>query len=294
MKKNSLSRNLFLLFDVVLLSLFSLCCLYPILYVVFASFSDSNQLLAHGGILLKPVGFNLEAYKAVFQNKSIGTGYMNTLFILVFGLLINISMTSITAYVLSRKNVMFNGFIMAFMMFTMYFSGGLIPGFLNIKNLGLYNSIWALILPGAITVYNMIIMRTSFAGIPVSLEEAALLDGAGHISILWNVILPLSKAIIAVMVLYYGVAHWNSWFSASIYLNDRDKYPLQLILREILIQNDTANMAGNAGAGAGDDFSIGESIKYAIIVVATVPILAIYPYLQKYFVKGVMIGAVKG
>lgn len=186
---------------------------------------------------------------------------------------------------------MLKNFIMVLMLFTMYFSGGLIPSYITIKSLGLYNSLLALILPGAISTYNLIIMRTSFQGIPSELEEAAYLDGAGHLSIIWNVILPLSKAIIAVMVLYYGVAHWNSWFGASIYLNDRNKYPLQLILREILLQNDVSNMAGSSG---GDEYSIAESIKYAVIIVATAPILCIYPFLQKYFVKGVMIGALKG
>ena len=186
---------------------------------------------------------------------------------------------------------MLKNFIMVLMLFTMYFSGGLIPSYITIKSLGLYNSLLALILPGAISTYNLIIMRTSFQGIPSGLEEAAYLDGAGHLSIIWNVILPLSKAIIAVMVLYYGVAHWNSWFGASIYLNDRNKYPLQLILREILLQNDVSNMAGGSGS---DEYSIAESIKYAVIIVATAPILCIYPFLQKYFVKGVMIGALKG
>lgn len=292
MRKQSLSRKAFLTFDVIFLSLLSICCLYPIIYVLLASVSDSNQLLAHSGLLVKPLGFNFEAYKAVFKNPRIGTGYLNTMFVLIVGLAINISMTSLAAYFLSRKGVMFRGPIMAMMVFTMYFSGGLIPGFINIQNLGLYDSLWALVLPGAINVYNLIIMRTSFAGIPASLEEAAHLDGAGHLTIFWQIIMPLSKAIVAVMVLYYGVAHWNSWFQASIYINDRSKYPLQLVLREILIQNDVSDMA--AAAGSNDVYGVAESIKYAVVMVATLPILCIYPFLQKYFVKGVMIGALKG
>lgn len=291
MRKNTFSRNLFLGIDVLIMIVLMVMCLYPILYVLFASLSDSGELMAYNGLLLKPIGLNLEAYKAVFKNPMIGKGYINTIIILVSGLFINLVMTTLAAYFLSKKNIMLKNFIMVLMLFTMYFSGGLIPSYITIKSLGLYNSLLALILPGAISTYNLIIMRTSFQGIPSELEEAAYLDGAGHLSIIWNVILPLSKAIIAVMVLYYGVAHWNSWFGASIYLNDRNKYPLQLILREILLQNDVSNMAGSSG---GDEYSIAESIKYAVIIVATAPILCIYPFLQKYFVKGVMIGALKG
>lgn len=291
MRKNTFSRNLFLGIDVLIMIVLMVMCLYPILYVLFASLSDSGELMAYNGLLLKPIGLNLEAYKAVFKNPMIGKGYINTIIILVSGLFINLVMTTLAAYFLSKKNIMLKNFIMVLMLFTMYFSGGLIPSYITIKSLGLYNSLLALILPGAISTYNLIIMRTSFQGIPSELEEAAYLDGAGHLSIIWNVILPLSKAIIAVMVLYYGVAHWNSWFGASIYLNDRNKYPLQLILREILLQNDVSNMAGSSGS---DEYSIAESIKYAVIIVATAPILCIYPFLQKYFVKGVMIGALKG
>ena len=291
MRKNTFSRNLFLGIDVLIMIVLMVMCLYPILYVLFASLSDSGELMAYNGLLLKPLGFNLEAYKSVLKNPMIGKGYINTIIILVSGLFINLVMTTLEAYFLSKKNIMLKNFIMVLMLFTMYFSGGLIPSYITIKSLGLYNSLLALILPGAISTYNLIIMRTSFQGIPSELEEAAYLDGAGHLSIIWNVILPLSKAIIAVMVLYYGVAHWNSWFGASIYLSDRNKYPLQLILREILLQNDVSNMAGSSG---GDEYSIAESIKYAVIIVATAPILCIYPFLQKYFVKGVMIGALKG
>ena len=223
----------------------------------------------------------------------IASGYMNTLFVLVVGVVINLFMTILAAYFLSRKNkVFFKNIIMGVMMFTMYFSGGLIPGYILIQDLGLYDSLWALILPGAISTYNLIIMRTSFQAIPQSLEEAAYLDGATHWQIIWHVVLPLSKAIVAVMILYYGVSHWNAWFGASIYLQDRTKYPLQLVLKEILIQNDMSNMT--QGASTGESYSVGESIKYAVIVVSTLPILCIYPVLQKYFVKGVMIGAVKG
>ena len=267
-------------------------CLYPILHVTFASFSDSNRLMAHSGILLWPISPNLAAYKAVMENGLIGTGYINTLFIVVVGVTLNIIMTSLGAYFLSRRDVMLKNQIMGFITFTMFFSGGIIPFYLLVKGLGLYNSIWSLILPTAMSTYNLIIMRTSFMSIPRELEEAAIIDGAGHILILTRIILPLSKAIIAVMVLYYGIGHWNSWFNAMIFLNDRAKFPLQLVLREILIQNDTQTMM--QGTSFNDGLSISETVKYAVIIVATLPILSVYPFLQKYFVKGVMIGALKG
>ena len=293
MRKTSISRRVFLAVDAIIMILLMIVCLYPLIYVCIASVSDSIKLVANTGLLWKPLGFNLEAYRAVVKNPMAVSGYMNTVIVLVCGVTLNIFMTSLAAYFLSRRSeIMLKGPIMAMMIFTMYFSGGMIPGFINIKNLGLYNSLLALILPGAISTYNLIIMRTSFQSIPASLEEAAHLDGASHFSILWHIILPLSKAIIAVMILYYGVGIWNSWFPASIYLNDRSKYPLQLVLREILLQNDVSNMAQNAGVA--ESYSVSESIKYAVVVVATLPILCIYPFLQKYFVKGVMIGALKG
>lgn len=278
-------NTLFMLFMVFV-------CLYPMIYVILASFSDSNKLMAHSGLLFKPLGFNLDSYKAVLKNRLIFSGYRNTLFILVVGVSINILMTSLGAYFLSRKNVMLKGFIMGMITFTMFFSGGIIPMYLNIKNLGMLNSLWSLIIPSAISTFNLIILRTSFMAIPDSLVEAAQIDGAGHMRVLFRIILPLSKSIIAVMILYYGVAYWNGWFNAAIYLNNKSLYPLQLVLKEILHSNDTSAMT--QGVGFSDGISIAETIKYAVIVVSTLPILCIYPFLQKYFDKGVMIGALKG
>lgn len=292
MKHETLARKVFIVFDVLFMLFMIVVCLYPMIYVVLASLSDSNLLMAHSGLMLKPAGFSTAAYEAVLENKMIGSGYLNTIFIVLVGVALNLVMTSLGAYFLSRRNVMLKGIIMGFITFTMFFAGGIIPFYLTVRNYGLYNSLWALILPGAISTYNLIIMRTSFQSIPTSLEEAATIDGAGHITILLRVVLPLSKAIIAVMVLYYGVGHWNSWFNAMIFLTDRSKFPLQLVLKEILIQNDT--MAMMQGTSVVDGQSISESVKYAVIVVATVPILCVYPFLQKYFVKGVMIGALKG
>jgi putative aldouronate transport system permease protein len=265
---------------------------YPLLYVAFASISDAGQLIAHKGLLFKPLGFSVEAYKSVFKNPGILIGYRNTLFILAMGVTLNLFMTAIGAYVLSRKNVMWNKAFIFIIVFTMFFNGGLIPLYLTVKNVGLIDSLWATIIPFAVSTFNLIIMRTAFMSVPDSLEESAKIDGANHFTILFKIIIPLSMPVIAVMILYYAVEKWNGWFYASIFLKDRQLFPLQLTLREILLANQTDSMA--AGASAGDQFQIGETIKYATIMVATVPILCVYPFVQKYFVKGVMIGALKG
>ena len=276
----------------LLLSGLVLVTLYPLLYVTFASFSDASQLIQHKGFLYKSLGFNFEAYKSVFSNPGIMKGYGNTLFILIAGVAVNLFLTSVAAYVLSRKNVMWNGLFTFLIVFTMFFQGGLVPLYLIVKGVGLLDSLWGLIIPFAVSTFNLIIMRTAFVAIPDSLEESAKIDGANHLTILFRIILPLSMPVVAVMILYYAVDKWNGWFYASIFLKDRDLFPLQLVLREILIANSTDSMS--SGASFADQFQIGETIKYATIMVATVPILCVYPFVQKYFVKGVMIGAVKG
>jgi putative aldouronate transport system permease protein len=276
----------------VFLSALVLFTLYPLLYVTFASFSDSSQLIAHKGFMYRPLGFSLEAYRSVFSNPGIMKGYGNTLFILAAGVTINLFLTAVAAYVLSRRNVMWNNFFTVLIIFTMFFHGGLIPLYLIVKDVGLVDSLWATIVPFAVSTFNLIIMRTSFMAIPESLEESAKIDGANHLTILFRIVLPLSMPVVAVMILYYAVEKWNAWFYASIFLKDRSLFPLQLVLREILIANSTDSMS--AGASSADQFKIGETIKYATIMVATVPILCVYPFVQKYFVKGVMIGAVKG
>lgn len=292
--KASLGERLFDVFNVVILTLIMCITLYPVIYVVLASVSDSNRLLAHNGLLLKPLGFNLEAYKAVIKNPNILSGYLITLFVVIVGTFLNVLMTAVSAFVLTRKRFPLGKVFVLFSVFTMYFSGGMIPRYLFINDtLGLGNSVWSLILPGLISTYNLIIMKNNFESIPDSLEESARIDGANDIVILFKIILPLSKAIIAVMVLMYGVHHWNAWFDAMLFIRKRNMYPLQIILREILIANSTESMMSGAGTGA-DIQAIGESIKYATIVVTTVPVLCIYPFVQKYFTKGVMLGAVKG
>lgn len=289
--KKSKGERAFQVFNYAFLTLIMLVCLYPVWYVAVASFSNSNALTQHSGLLFRPIGFSVDAYKKVFQNPMIGKGYLNTLFILIIGVFLDLVMTSLGAYFLSRKRVMFKKPIMLFIVFTMFFSGGMIPFYINLKELHLTNTLWGLIIPFMITTSNLIILRTSFESIPESLIEAAQIDGAGHIRILTTIVLPLSKAMLAVMVLYYGVSIWNSWFWASAILRNREMYPLQIILREILLSNDTSSMT--AGASATDTEAIGMTIKYATIMVATVPILCVYPFLQKYFTKGTMVGAVK-
>lgn len=263
---------------------------YPIWHVLMASFSNSGLLMKNNGLLLRPAGFSLSAYQYVARNPMIPVGYRNTLIVVICGTSINIVMTTLSAYFLSKTKQTLNKYVMMFIMATMFFSGGMIPGFLNIKSLGIYNTLWALMLPTAISTFNTIILRTSFMSLPDSLEESAKLDGAGEITILFRIYVPLSSAVLAVLVLYYGVGHWNSWFNAMLYLQDRRLQPLQLVLRQILIQNDVSDMM----QASTDKEQIAETIKYAAIVVATLPILCLYPFLQKYFVKGVLVGAVKG
>ena len=291
--KISRGERIFGVFNVIILTLFSVACIYPFWYVIVASFSEASLLMSHPEAIMVPLGWSTKAYEYVFETKAIWTGYANTILYVVVGTAINIFMTLLAAYFLSRKNLPGKTVLTILIMFTMYFSGGMIPGYLNIQQLGLYNTRWALLLPGALNTFNLIIMRTALSGIDSALEESAMLDGAGHMTILWKILVPLSKATIAVLVLYYGVAHWNSWFPAFIYLDSDAKgksmQPLQIVLRRILILTDMTD------TGSGEDAAqIAETIKYATIIVSTVPILALYPFLQKYFTKGVMVGAVKG
>ncbi|GLX71163.1 carbohydrate ABC transporter permease [Paenibacillus glycanilyticus] len=287
----SLPERAFSVFNGLLLMLLAVGTLYPFYHVLMASFSDSKQLIAHSGVLLRPLGFQLDAYQAVLDNPNILNGYRNTIVIVVTGTLINLIMTTVAAYALSRTFMLKNTLLMM-IVFTMFFSGGLIPNFLLVNNfLHMGGTYWALILPSAINSWNLIVMITSMRSIPESLIESARMDGAGEFRVLLRIVVPLSMPVISVMLLYYGVAHWNSWFQALLYLRDRETFPLQLILREILIFKNTESMS--IGAGVGDQEAIGESIRYATIMVATLPILLVYPFLQKYFVKGVMVGAIK-
>ena len=287
--RHSFGENVFMFFNYGFLIFLAILTAYPMYYVLMASLSENFLLMQHTGLLMAPRGLSNAAYIRVFQNPMITLGYRNTMFILVVGVVLALFMTSLCAYFLSRKNVFFRTPIMLMVTFTMFFSGGMIPAFLNLRDLGLTNNHWGLIFPGMINVFNMIILRTSFNAIPESLTEAAIIDGAGHIQILFRIILPLSKAIMAVMILYYGLSIWNSWFWASVILRRRELYPLQVVLREILLQASALEMVDS-----GDQEAISETIKYATIIIATVPILTLYPFLQKYFARGVMIGGIKG
>lgn len=290
--KISFGERVFRILNTVFMVFMIAVTLYPFYYVLMGSLSDGIQLVGYRGPLFKPLGTTLNAYRSVFKNPNILTGYRNTVIIVLVGTTLNVIMTSMSAFLLTRKPFAIKNFLAYMMIFTMYFSGGLIPTYLVVFNvLGLGDSLGALILPTLISVYNVIIMRSNFAAIPQGLEESARIDGANEFVIFSRIIMPLSMPIIAVMILFYGVNHWNSWFNAMIYLRTREKYPLQLVLREILLSGTADQMAGSSGA---DQYALGESVKYATIIVATVPILAIYPFIQKYFVKGIMVGAIKG
>ena len=295
MKKKS-RLNRMKVFDIVngaILIILAVILFYPMYYVLLASVSIPAQIAKYRGIMLLPQGFTLEAYNLVLKNRNILTGYVNTIIVVVAGTFINMVFTSMLAYVLSRKNLMLKGLLVGLIMFTMYFQGGLIPTFLLIRDLGMLNTRLSLILPVAINTMNLIILRTAFQSIPDGLVESAKIDGAGDLMILTKIILPVSKASLAVITLYYAVYHWNSWFRASIYITRaRDLLPLQVILREILIANNTSMMSYETNAG--EIASLDIILKYATIVVATVPILLLYPFLQRYFVKGVLIGSLKG
>lgn len=289
--KKSIGEHIFDLINICFMIVLVIVTLYPFWFVTVASFSSPLSVASNRGLMLTIEGFNIDSYRAVFKNPNIWIGYKNTLIYLVLGTFINMLMTTIGAYGLSRKNLYGRRLIMAFITFTMFFSGGMIPGFLVVKNLGMVDTIWSMVIPGAIGTYFMIIMRTSFEGIPVDFEEAARIDGANDFTIMWKVIIPLSLPTIAVISLFYAVRHWNAYFNALLFLRSRELFPLQIILREILVTNSMNDMLTDISV---DRQPISETIKYATIIVSTLPILLLYPYLQKYFIKGVLIGGLKG
>ncbi|MFB5675425.1 carbohydrate ABC transporter permease [Paenibacillus terreus] len=292
MIKPSIGERIFDVVNVTIMVILIILTLYPMLYILFSSVSEGNRLISFNGVLLWPQGFSLDGYKAVLSNPVILQGFKNTLFVLVVGLIINMTLTALGAYFLSREGVMLQKPIMFFIVFTMFFSGGLVPFFLIVKAYGLLDSLWSLILPTAVSTFNLIIMRTYFLSIPKEMEESAVLDGAGHFTILFRIFIPLSMPVVAVLILYYGVGHWNSWFNAMIFLRDQNLFPIQLVVRNIILENDNANMIGTTTLIQSRD--VQETLKYAAIIVTTAPILLLYPFLQKYFVKGVMVGALKG
>lgn len=277
----------------VMLVMLVLAVIYPIVLVISSSFSSPAAVYA-GRVFLWPVEPSLAGYGAVFKNKQIISGFLNTMLYTIGGTLINLFMTTLAAYPLARSSLPYRKPLMMLFIFTMFFSGGMIPNYILLMNLHMLNTRWALLLPGAISVYNMILMRTFFESIPVELYEAASIDGCSDLRYLLQITLPLSKPIVAVLALYYAVNHWNAYFNAMMYLTDQKLVPLQLVLRDILISNtinlneimDEETMRARQG--------LSELMKYAVIVVSSVPVMIIYPFIQKYFVKGVMIGSIKG
>ena len=296
-RKASKKEKTFRIMNNFIMIFLAFITLYPMLYVVFASFSDPAELAKETGLLLRPAVFSLDGYKAVMESENVRMGFRNTLFYTVVGTTVNMFLTILGAYVMAQKGYLLKKPFTIMIMITMYFGGGMIPTFLVVKDLNLLNTVWAIIIPGAISTYNMIVLRTSFESVPDSLLESAKIDGANDWTVLWNIVLPLSKAGLATIALFYAVGRWGEWYSALVYLQKRrDLYPLQMFLRELLVlpaQNDRA-YAENMIDGAANAYILKEVTKYATIVVSTVPILVVYPFLQKYFVKGVMVGAVKG
>ena len=291
--KMSLTDRIFDIIVNILAVIIIVVILYPLLFVLAASFSDPDYVL-QGEVTIFPKGFSLYPYKLVFQNGDIWRGYMNSIIYTVLGTFISITLTICLAYSLSRKDMPHRKFLTLFILFTMYFSGGMIPSYLLVKNLKLYNTMWAVIIPVAINTYNFIVAKTFFENsIPKEMYESAMIDGSGDIRTLWLIVLPLSTSIISVLILYYAVDYWNAYFNALIYLNNEKLYPLQIILRNILLVGQTEQMGSNS-VGMGEKIKMAEAIKYSVIVVSSLPVLIIYPFVQKHFVKGVMIGAVKG
>ena len=292
--KRSAGDRVFDVFNVALMVVVLLAVLYPLYFVVIASFSDPD-LVNSGRVWFAPRGITFEGYRRIIQDEAIWRGYRNTILYTVLGTFINLLFTIPASYALSRRDFVGRNFIMIAFAFTMFFTGGLIPRYLLVKSLGLVNTMWAMVLPSAVLVWNVVVARTFFRhNIPDEMLEAAVMDGCTNTRFFVSVVLPLSQAILAVMILFYAVGHWNSFFPALIYLRDDALYPLQIILRDILIEAEAqAEMVDDAKA-LEEQMRLAELIKYGVIMVASVPILALYPFLQRYFVQGVMIGAIKG
>lgn len=277
----------------IVAAVITLIVLYPLVFVLSASISNPADV-ATGRMWLIPMGINFNAYIQVFHDSQIWNGYWNTIRYTVIGTLLNVILTIMIAYPLSRKELPGRNLITLIIVFTMFFHGGLIPLYLVVKGLGMINTLWAMVIPTALSTFNIIVMRTYFqTNIPKELEDAAYIDGCSHFRLIWKIVLPLSKPVIAVIALFYAVGHWNAYFNALIYLQNPNLYPLQLVLRNILIMNQTTSF-GISALGMQQQVMLAESIKYAIIVIASIPVFIAYPFVQRYFVKGVMIGSLKG
>ena len=297
--KDSRADRFFLLFVYFFLALALLIVLYPLIYIVSASISNPH-LVNSGEMWLFPKGVTFEGYRTLLGNNSIWRGYLNTIYYTVLGTSINLLVTLPCAYALSRDDFYGRRAFTNFMLVTMFLSGGLIPSYLLIRSLGMLNTVWALVIPGAVSVYNVVVTRTFFqTTIPREMEEAAIVDGCSDFRLFMQIVLPLSTPIIAVMALFYGVGHWNSFFSALIYLSDKSMYPLQMVLREILIlqdmsSNTVSNVTSEMASMLYSKQQLAEVIKYGVMFVSSLPVIIVYPFLQKYFVKGMMVGSIKG
>ena len=298
--KDTKADKIFVGFVYLFLALALVIVLYPLIYIVSASISEP-QFVISGEMWLLPKGFTFEGYKTIFQNENIWRGYRNTIFYTALGTTINLAVTLPAAYALSRVDFYGKKLFMNFMLLTMFISGGLIPSYLLIKNLGMIDTIWALVIPNAASVYNIVVTRTFFqSSIPREMEEAAIVDGCSDFKMFIKIILPLSMPIIAVMGLFYGIGHWNSYFNALIYISNKSMYPLQMVLREILVLQDLSSnsTATNVSASTAEMLyskqQLVQVIKYGVMIVSTLPVIVVYPFLQRYFVKGVMIGSLKG
>ena len=293
--KSSFSRKMFVGFNYTLLTVLAVIFILPVLHVLFSSISDPYWLNTKSGLVLLPHGINFTGYKLVFNNADLIRGFINTGIYVTTATVLGLVITIVSAYVLSRKDMLFVDLIMMLISFTMIFGGGIVPSYIIMQKLGLLNTRWAVILPACVSTYNLIIMRTAFQTVPPALKESARLDGAGDLTVIFQVLLPLVKASAATIALYYIIAHWNSWFQASMYLQNRELFPLQLVLREILIVND-ANTAASMSAldAVSDANAYKQLVKYAVIIVSSAPMIIVYPFVMKYFESGVMVGAVKG
>lgn len=294
LKNYSLNDKIFYIITAIILTIIFILVLYPCIYVVSASFSSGTAVQA-GKVVLLPVDFSLEGYKTVFNTSNVWIGFRNSVFYTITGTVISVVMTLTAAYCLSRKDVLGRNSIMILFTFTMFFSGGLIPNYMLIRFLGFLDTVWAIILPGAIGTYNLIVARTFIQNsIPAELLEASMMDGCSDIKYYLKVVIPLSKAVIAVLVLFYGVGIWNQYFNAMIYLSSRELLPLTIFLKEILLATQIDPSTLSDPEATEMLAKLANVIKYALIVVSMIPVLLIYPFVQKYFVKGVMIGSVKG
>lgn len=296
MRKSTKIKNkqdrLFYFFCYAIVTILTLSVMYPIIFIISASFSNAD-MVARGEVWLWPVDFSLKAYEIILKRPEIWVGYRNTIFYTVFGTIINLAITLMCAYPMARKNLRGRGPIMFFFSFTMMFSGGMVPSYMLVRGLGIMNTTWAMVLPGAMNVYNMIVCRTFIqTNIPDEMLEAAQIDGCNNTKFFFGFVLPLSKAVIAVLALWYAIGHWNSYMNAFLYLRESSRYPLQIFLKEILVQNQ--RMATEELTGAETAGNIYETIKYSLIVVSTLPLFCVYPFVQKYFQEGVMVGSVKG